>query len=284
MRSDGISASWWDGINPERVQVVATDLDGTLLSPAGTVSSRTAEAVAAARAAGIHVLPVTGRPPQSLWDLATTAGLGPLGICSNGAVVVDLAEQSVVEVDHLPGELAAELVHRSRRIEPEIRFAVDNLESFTHETTFFERTVDWDEVVYETDDLTPVLATGCLKLIARRPGLSAAELIARLEPALGPAVHLTTSGLDWVDIGAVGITKATALARVCGRLGAGAPEVVAVGDNHNDLTMLAWAGRGLAMANAAEVIRASADAVLPGNHDEGVAVLLERLAAARTRA
>ncbi len=276
--------AWWDGIDPGRVRVVATDMDGTLLSPGGTVSSRTAAAVAAARRAGVHVVPVTGRPPQALWVLAATAGLGPVGVCSNGAAVVDLDREEVIEVDHLPGELAAELVQRARCVEPEVRFAVDNLDRFTHEVAFFEGPVEWEEDVFGTDDLTPVLEEGCIKLIARRPGTSALDLIDRLAPFLGTAVHLTTSGLDWVDIGVVGVTKATALARVCARLGVGAEAVVAVGDNHNDLTMLEWASRGLAVANAAPDVLAAADAVLPGNAADGVAVLLERLVASRRAA
>lgn len=275
------ASAWWDGIDPASVKVVATDMDGTLLSPGGAVSARTAAAVGAARRAGIHVVPVTGRPPQALWALAADAGLGPVGVCSNGAAVVDLDRQEVIEVDHLPGELAAELVCLARSTEPGVHFAVDNLDRFTHEDAFFDGPVDWEEEIFRTDDLTPVLQEGCIKLIARRPGLPALDLIARLAPVLGPAVHLTTSGLDWVDIGIVGITKASALERVCARLGVGSEGVVAVGDNHNDLTMLEWAGRGLAMANAALDVLECADAVLPGNADDGVALLLEHLVTAR---
>lgn len=267
----------WSG-----VRLVATDLDGTLLSPGGTVSARTAAAVRAARRAGIPVLPVTGRPPQSLWEPAGAAGLGPLGACSNGAVIVDVDTRTVISADHLPGEVASRLVSDARRVDPELRFAVDNLDSFTHEPRFFDTAAGWDgEVVRPADDLGPALEAGCLKLIARRPGLSSVELIRRLAPALGPEVHLTTSGLDWVDIGLLGVTKATALARLCRRLGVAAGEVVAVGDNHNDLAMLEWAGRGLAVANAAPEVLEAADGVLPANTDDGVSQLLERIVADR---
>ena len=75
-------------------RLVATDMDGTLLDPDGRVTARTSAAVATARAAGIHVVPVTGRPPQALWDLAAAAGLGPLGVCSNGSALVDLDRAS----------------------------------------------------------------------------------------------------------------------------------------------------------------------------------------------
>ncbi len=273
--------AWPDTFDLSGVRLVATDLDGTLLSPAGTVSARTALAVTDARRAGIPVVPVTGRPPQSLWGLASSAELGPLGACSNGAVLVDLEAGSVLSADLLPGEVAEGLVRAARRIDPGLRFAVDNLESFTHEPRFFDSVVDWDAVVSESDDLGPALAGGCLKLIARRPGLSSTELIGRLSPVLGPEVQATTSGLDWVDIGLVGVSKATALAWLCRRLGVARQDVVAVGDNHNDLAMLEWAGQGFAVSNAAAEVLDAADGVLPGNHQDGVAQLLEVLVADR---
>ena len=277
---DRTAARWEDRL--ERVRLVATDMDGTLLGPGALVGPRTASAVAAARAGGIPVVPVTGRPPHALWDLAARAGLGPVGVCSNGAAVVDLDSREVLGVDHLPGEMAAALVERARQAVPGVRFAVDNLDAFHHESDFFDGPVGWDEQIWPTDDLTPVLLSGCVKLIARTPGVSALELIRRLGPVLGQAAHATTSGLDWVDIGVIGVTKATGLARICERLAVAPEEVVAVGDNLNDLPMLSWAGLGLAVANATPEVLDAADAVLPANAADGVAQLLERLAGART--
>jgi hydroxymethylpyrimidine pyrophosphatase-like HAD family hydrolase len=76
---------------------------------------------------------------------------------------------------------------------------------------------------------------------------------------------------------APGISKAHAVERVCGRLGVGVDEVLAVGDNHNDLPALAWAGRAAAPANAIAEVRALAHRVLPANTEDGVAQLLEEL-------
>jgi hydroxymethylpyrimidine pyrophosphatase-like HAD family hydrolase len=271
-----------DPADPETpVRVVATDLDGTLLSPAGAVTARAAAAVARARAAGIDVIPATGRPPHALGTLASDAGLGPFAICSNGAVVVDLDAGRILEVDRIPGGLAGSLVRRARLAAPGVRFAVDRLDGFSHETDFFDQPVVWDGAISAVADLAATLECGCIKLIARLPGKPAADLIARLHPTLGSDAHLTTSGLDWVDIGMPGVTKATALARICRRIGVHASAVVAVGDNHNDLSMLAWAGTSVAVANAVPEVLACAGHVVPANADDGVAVLLEDLVAGR---
>lgn len=263
------------------IRLVATDLDGTLLDPFGKVAERTARAVVAARAAGIHVIPVTGRPPQGLWDIAARAGLGPFGVCSNGAATVDLDRNEIIETQTLARDIALRLAHAMRTASPGIRLAVDVADRFWYETGFFEPPADWDETVMEVTDITEIVGPGCFKLVGRNPGVGAVELIAQLEEHVGEDGHLTTSGLDWVDIGAPGITKAYAMERVCDRLGVRVDEVIAVGDHHNDLPLLAWAGTAMAPANAIPEALALAHRVLPANADHGVATLLEELTAGR---
>ena len=259
--------------------MVATDLDGTLLNPAACIGSRTATAVLAARRAGIYVVPVTGRPPQAMWPVIHGAHLGPLGVCSNGAVLVDVESQAVLEIERIAGDVAARLVAALRVAAPGILLASDNLDGFIYEHGFFDGPVDWDERLEEVDDIVAATMDGCIKLIGRRPGWSAPELIGALERELAEEAHVTTSGLDWVDIGLLGVTKAYALERVCDRLGVSVLEVVAVGDNHNDLTLLGWAGTAMAPANAIPEVLTMVDRVLPANSEEGVAVLLEELVA-----
>jgi Cof subfamily protein (haloacid dehalogenase superfamily) len=264
------------------VRLVATDLDGTLLSPSGTVTERAREAVRAARDAGVVVVPVTGRPPQALWELAEECGLGPFGICANGAALVDIDRRSVIEVEPLAGEIAIGLVDLLRERVPGILLACDDLECFSYEPGFFASPVDWDEKMEEVVDVRSALASGCIKLIARAPDTDAAGLIRILEQRVGEIGHVTTSGLDWVDIGAPGVSKAYALERLCQRLEVHLSEVVAVGDNHNDLSFLAWAGVAMAPANAIPEVLALAHRVLPHNGEDGVAALLEEVAAARS--
>jgi hydroxymethylpyrimidine pyrophosphatase-like HAD family hydrolase len=86
-----------------------------------------------------------------------------------------------------------------------------------------------------------------------------------------------------VDIGAPQVSKAYALERVCDRLGVGIEEVVAVGDNHNDLSVLGWASSAMAPANAIPDVLAVVERVLPSNADDGVACLLEELVGRRQR-
>ena len=264
------------------VRLVATDLDGTLLNPSGRVTERAREAVRTARGAGVIVVPVTGRPPQALWELADDCGLGPYGICANGAALVDIDRRTVIEVEPLASEIALGIVDLVRDQLPGILLACDDLDCFSYEPGFFSSPVDWDEKMAEVTDIRAALEAGCIKLIARSPDTGALELIRLLEERVGEIGHVTTSGLDWVDIGAPGVSKAYALERLCERLDVHLSEVVAVGDNHNDLSFLAWAGLAMAPANAIAEVLAVAHRVLPHNGEDGVATLLEEVAAART--
>jgi Cof subfamily protein (haloacid dehalogenase superfamily) len=265
------------------VRLVATDLDGTLLRPDGTVSERAANAVRAARQAGLHVIPITGRPPRATWDIALQAGLGPLGVCANGAAVVDIAAMEVIEVSTIAAEVCTGLVEILRRSFPSVVFAVEEMDCFFHEAGFMEPHWAWDEVRQQVDDIVKAVTSTCIKLIVRRPGWSARELLAALRQDVAEKGHMTSSGLDWVEIGAPGVSKAYAAQRVCDRLGIGVAEVLAVGDHHNDLTVLAWAGRAAAPANAIPEVIAVVQQVIPPNSEDGVAQLLEHLTAA-TRA
>jgi len=258
---------------------VATDLDGTLLRPDGTVSDRTVSAVRRARGAGIQVIPVTGRPPHVTWDIAADAGLGPLGVCANGAALVDVSSRQVLEVSNLAAEVCGKLVGHLRDALPGILFAVEEMGLFSYEADFLDPVAwGWEEDTQRVSDIVQALSASCFKLIFRVPGWSARELIAAVEADLSEMGHVTSSGFDWVEIGAPGVSKAYAMQRVCDRLGVKVSEVMAVGDNHNDLTVLAWAGRAVAPANAIPEVLAAVERVIPSNSDDGVAQLLEELA------
>ncbi len=262
-----------------RVRLVATDLDGTLLQPDGSVSSRTVEAVAAAQAAGMLVVPVTGRPPRVTWEAARTAGLGPLGACANGAAIVDVTSTQVVESLTLGTAACEQIVAEVRRSFPRVLFAVEDLECFTHEEGFMGPGWAWADDTHQVGDICGALHGRCMKLVARLPGWSARQLMAEVRARVEGGYQVTSSGLDWVEVAPPGATKAHAVQRLCARLGVGPDEVLAVGDHHNDLTVLNWAAHAAAPANAIGEVLAVADLVLPANSDDGVAVLLEALAA-----
>jgi hypothetical protein len=101
------------------------------------------------------------------------------------------------------------------------------------------------------------------------------ELVAAA--AAGPRAAITWSGGPHIEVFAPGVSKAAGLAALCADLGVAPADVVAVGDHRNDVEMVRWAGRGVAVANAVPELLAVADAVVPANTDDGVAVLVAEL-------
>ena len=262
------------------IRLVASDLDGTLLRPDETVSDRTRAALAAAKAAGITVVLVSGRPPRSLGPIAERIGVGGMAICANGAVVWDLDSGTVVDWSPLAAELATRLVQALRQAIPGALFAVELERGFGREAGWSDGLVATRPDVLEADALE--LITGPVtKLLVRHPTMAFAEVAERARAAVGDDAVVTWAGLRLVEISAAGVTKAFTLERLCRRLGIVASEVVAVGDMPNDLAMLDWAGTGVAVANAQQSVLETADEVVPSNVDDGVAVLLERVVAAQ---
>ena len=125
----------------------------------------------------------------------------------------------VIEIETIGAEVATGLVTMLREIFPGAVFAVEEMDSFTHEAGFIEASWAWDERTETVDDIIQAVSSACIKLVMRRPGWPAAALLAELKGQVAEKGHVTSSGLDWVEIGAPGISKAYAAERVCNRLG-----------------------------------------------------------------
>jgi Cof subfamily protein (haloacid dehalogenase superfamily) len=263
-----------------KVRLVATDLDGTLLRNDGSIGPRTVAALASCARAGVPVVPITARPPHATWPrLAPAAITGPV-VCANGAIVCDGASQDVLRVDLLTASIAGRLVEQVRAAVPGILLAIDGPDRFVHEPAFFRGDEGWEDQVVEVPDVLDAVGEGVLKVVARCEGRTAVELVAAVEVILGELAHATTSHPEWIELSAFGVTKAHGLLAVCDLLDVPLSAVAAVGDNRNDLSMLAAAGVACAVANARPEVLAVADRVLATNEDEGVADLLEEVAAA----
>jgi Cof subfamily protein (haloacid dehalogenase superfamily) len=253
--------------------VVATDLDGTIVRSDGTISARTREALALPPT----VVIVTGRPPRWMHDIATRTGHHGLAVCANGALVYDLRTETIVESHPLGVDVARELVQSLRAAIPGLGFAVETVDSeFGHEPAYRPR---WSADGALVADVETLLSQPLAKLLARHEGLDSDELLARaravVDDATATMTHSSRDGL--LEISAAGISKATTLAEVVARAGHVAADVIAFGDMPNDLPMLAWAGRSVAVANAHPEVLAAVDEVTESNDNDGVAIVLEQL-------
>jgi Cof subfamily protein (haloacid dehalogenase superfamily) len=257
-------------------RVVATDLDGTIVRTDGTVSERTAAALAAVEKAGALVVLVTGRPPRWVHQVAEAIGHTGLAICANGALVYDLHTEKVVEEHLLAPEVGREVVRVLREALPGATFAVERTEGFAFTSEYRPRLPPPPDAV--AAELEGLFAEPTAKLLVRHEDYDADGLLQAARAVVGDLATLTHSSLDGLlEISASGVSKASTLELVCAERGVEAADVLAFGDMPNDLPMLVWAGRGVAVANAHPSVLEAVTEVTASNDDDGVAQVLEVL-------
>lgn len=269
-----------------RLRMVATDLDGTIVRPDLTMSVRTVEALRACHAAGVRVVLVTGRPPRWTAPVLDELGLAGTAVCANGALLLDGGTGEVSGACTLEHGLVRQVVAELRGRWPSAHVALETTAGFVREpgyVTQWDTSAD-DLVVAPLDDLLSGTAAGpprVVKVLLRVQGADSDDLLAVAREVLGDVVSPThsnaTGGL--LEIGAVGVSKAAALARLADGDAIVPEEVVAFGDQPNDVPMLAWAGRGYAMADGHPEALAAAPHVAPSVVEDGVAQVLEALLA-----
>jgi len=263
-------------VTPPRPRLVATDLDGTIVSWSGEITDRTVAALQAVEAQGVPIVFVTGRPPRWMADVAERTGHTGLAVCANGALLYDLHAERVVDSFPLSVEIGLEVARLLRDALPDIAFAVETLDGFAHESAYAPRfDVGQARAVAHIDR---IYGEPAMKLLARHESLGPDELLAAAREVVGDVVEMThssTSGL--LEISAAGVSKASTLARICEERGIDPSEVVAFGDMPNDLPMLAWAGLSYGVADGHPEVVAAADALVDPPEKDGVARELERL-------
>ena len=296
---------------PLGVRLIASDLDGTLLLPDGSVGARTRASLDALRDSDVDLVIATGRPPRWISPVVEMTGHRGVGIAANGAVVLDLADGHVTEVFAIDRDTALAAVDRVRAALPGVVFAVerarpggrlaptggssyDVLDATLADATEFALadgyTPRWP-VPRETHvaPIEELVAMGDVVKILVRPGVDLEidpdDFLAIGVPALEGLVEVTHAGFGdaLLEISAPGVSKATTLERVASAAGHGALHVVATGDGPNDLPMLAWAGGSYAVANAHPEVLDLASHVIPSNADEGVADLIDAVLAEHAR-
>lgn len=265
------------------VRLIATDLDGTLLTSSAQVSPRTRAALDAARDRGIHVVPVTARQPIGLRMIAGDAAFDDWALCSNGAYAVHLTDKRMLFAEELPADTVRTLAEALRASIPGLLFASvrDAGETFVAQHGYAEIA---DLSDHKRDPKTmggvafdDVVSAPSLKFVIRHPELTPAAMFETLQSLGLAGFEATLSGAPFVEVMAEGVTKATGLARLCEHLEIDRAEVVAFGDALNDVEMLRWAGHGVAMAGAADVVQDAADETTASNDDDGVARVIERM-------
>ena len=265
-----------------RPRLVALDIDGTLLKwieGAGQTYEQVApavhDAVRRAHDAGAHIVLASGRSPHGMTtiaDLLDLEGGEPAWVvASNGAVVFRYPPLEVVHEETFDARPAVEAILREH---PGVLVAVEERGvGYRVNRPFPAGELSGDMVITDVADL---VAQHVSRVIIRDPD-STAEDFLDLAGRLGlHGTDYVVGWTAWLDLAPVGVSKASGLAHVAERLGVDAADVLAIGDGRNDIEMLQWAGRGVAMGQAVEPVIAAADDVTGTVYEDGAATEIAR--------
>ena len=237
---------------------------------------RTREAIAAARAAGIHFIIVTGRMFQSVRRYAREAGIDDPVVCYQGAVVAEPVSGRWLRHEPIPLELARETIAALNEEGFGPNCYVDDELYVAEITPQAEQYAGFqDLVLHPVGDLLTWLEEPPTKLVVIDDPQVLQELKERMIARFDGRLYISTSLPYFLEFASPEVTKASGLAFVAEHLGFSREETVAFGDGENDLELVDWAGFGVAVANAHDLVKERADFVCPSVNEEGVAQVLE---------
>ena len=271
--------------------IIAIDLDGTLLDSSHAPTPDNVRAVRRAAELGVRIVVSTARPPRATVDITRALDLhaspahpdehGLITINYNGALTWDWERSE--HIDHRPllAQTAREVAAAGRALDPDVFVFVEIIDRWL--------TDRWDPALlpmsginakpHEVGPIESFLADPITKLMLLAPPERLApvrEMVADRFIAAGSA-GLTITDAHLIQVHAPGVSKGAALESLAARLGVDRSRVMAIGDGTNDADMLRWAGTGLAVANACEEAIAAADETLDRtNDDSAVALAIER--------
>jgi Cof subfamily protein (haloacid dehalogenase superfamily) len=276
-------------------RMIAIDLDGTLLSPTGEVTPRTKAAVHRALGAGLLVCFATGRNMTESQMVLDAVAHYDTAVFVGGAMVIDTKQRTTLHRTAMQPELARDacrtleqMGHAALALQDTGQAGVDYLISDGIELN--HATNQWLKVTRATVHRSADLATAAHEHTVRVGIVAGPEQARDVQRALTEqfdgrivchSIHVPAYGVDVLEVFDPAVNKWEGILHVARRHGILPEQIIAVGDDVNDITMLANAGLGVAMGNARPEALAVADKVIRPNGDEGLAQFLEELVASQ---
>lgn len=253
------------------IRLVVTDLDGTLLSPDRTISDHAVEVIGRLREKGVLFTFITGRPWCAAERFAKRVGIDIPVITCNGAVInqgYDILWRNPMPLLHLRGLLEAAVDAGIT-----VLFSQEGAEEAMSETGWVKQRNY--PVHFPEEDEWHSLTADKVNLISGEKTREFRALAAGF-PGLSGKYKFVCYGDTGCEIAGKGVTKAAALERYAADRGIGMDQVMAIGDNENDLEMLRLAAVGAAVHNATDAAKEAADYVCRESNTDGVVEAIEK--------
>ena len=267
-----------------KYQLIAFDMDGTLLNKHNKVSELTAEAIKEASEAGKSVVISTGRSFSEVKPYMDQLQNVRYAIMESGALVYDFKEEKILKRVTFSPETLKQLEEVSHHEEMFLQCMSDGKSLIDQgfvdwlsamSVNNFREFVDLCETIVEDVRAEMLAAPESFEKV-NFYHLSALTLQRTMERVKGIDAEAALSAAVSLEMSPPGISKGTALKELAGQIGIPVEETIAVGDSDNDRTMLETAGLAVAMGNADESLKAIADAVVASHNEDGCAEAIRR--------
>jgi Cof subfamily protein (haloacid dehalogenase superfamily) len=264
--------------NNTEVSLVALDLDGTLMGRERIISPRVRAAVKRAVERGCWVTIATGRGFAPTVRFAQELGVNAPLICYQGALIRDHRNGATVHCAAIPLPVARDLIAFSQARQLNFQVYTEDDRAFASQMNpIAARIADLSGIpVTSVGDLAGWLERPPIKFLFFEQEEAVPALVDDLQAQFNGHLQVVRSWHWLIEATGPGISKGEALARLAAHLGVQPAATLAIGDQDNDVSMIAWAGTGVAMGDASPEAKAAADVVAPSLLEDGAAWAIER--------
>lgn len=259
-------------------KLVALDMDGTLLNENKKINDRVKKAIADARKKGVKVILSSGRGFKGIEKYVKELQLDELVISLNGAIVTDASGEKLVFNNYMDPDVNRRIIELQKEYDI---FSIN----FIGEKMYVEE-LNEKAMYFATFEGVEVIAVGNMLEFYNAQPISKMLMIEKHEKflvfkqklieELGEYVNATFSLPDFLEVYNINVNKGIVLHKIAEYYGLKREEVIAIGDGENDISMIQYAGLGVAMENAMDLVKNSADLIAKSNVEDGVALVIEK--------
>ena len=262
-------------------EIIILDIDGTLVNSKKVITDTTLKTLITLQKLGKKVVLASGRPVQGIVGHARTLRLDDFGgyiLAYNGGAVIDANSNKVVYSRYFPNEIIPEICEELKGTNVTINTyegdkiiegnAINSYSDIESKIVGMEAKFVENFAEYVTFDVNKLLLAGDPQEILRLEKIFAK----RYKGIIG----VFRSEAFFLELVPLGIDKAKSIDVLLKKLGLNSNQCIACGDGYNDITMLQYAGLGVAMGNAVDEVKESADLIADTNDNDGVAKIVEK--------
>ena len=272
-----------------KYKLIVLDLDGTLTNSKKVITPRNREILIRVQEQGVRLVLASGRPTYGIVPLANELRMNEFGgfiLSYNGGEIINWGTQEMIYENVLPNDVVPVLYECARSHQLSI-LTYDGAEIVTENSQdpYVQKEAFLNKMaVRETNDFLTDITLPVAKCLIVGDADKLIPLEAELCLRLQGRINVFRSEPYFLELVPQGIDKALSLAVLLKEIGVERKEMIAIGDGYNDLSMIKFAGLGIAMGNAQEPVKKAADYITLSNEEDGVAIAVEKAIIAEVRA